>query len=398
MYDPLTVAYVAFSLSLVIGLIAMWFTYRLFILRPHLSLRIYNYDLKVYHYITALSLLSSYFVVAIVLLALTAIHGSQWAEWSWRWSVGAALLDSICTMNSTREWSKFTRVVHFQIAIASMEIVLIVILPAIPNPVIRIYLNLGVIVFHSMWTALSTWFWTCGRRRVFRWVASVGQGIGAVASIWSPLAFVIIFYTFSIIICTEELNESPQHRWRISSNRERVDREVELQQIYNVIFFGKCIQRTESIRKVVRCSFPCMQVGGIDIFYHPTLKGVKLASIPPDVSLGVMDKDTYIRAFIRSAAAVVLVLDLFNGDSWDYIETLRGFSEGQPILLVAFNYSRDDWQTMASIANEYANERGWDFTIDHDMESAFLKLMRKMHTRPPSLAHISGTSRSRFEL
>ncbi|KAI1738646.1 hypothetical protein F4680DRAFT_449760 [Xylaria scruposa] len=398
MHNPLTVAYVAFALSLIIGLIAMRFTYRLFILRPHLSLRVYNYNLKVYHYITALALLSSYFVVAIVLLTLTAIYESHWAEWSWRWSVGGALLDSICTINSTREWSKLTQVVYFQIAIASVETVLAVILPAIPDPVVRLYLNLGVIICHAMWTALSTWFWTCGRRRVFRWAASVGQGIGAVVSIWSPLAFVIIFCTFSIITCAEELNESQLQFWRISSNRERTNREVELQQTYNVMFFGKCLQRTEIIRKVVRRQLPCVRAGGIDIFYHLTLKGVRLASVPPDVSLSVMDKDTYIRAFIRSAAAIVLVLDLFNDDSWHYVETLQGFSEGQPVLLVACNYTRDDWQSLASIAHEYANGRGWDFTISDDIDSAFLKLMRKMHTRPPSGAQSSSTTRSRFEV
>ncbi|KAI0551265.1 hypothetical protein F4679DRAFT_582742 [Xylaria curta] len=398
MYNSPTVAYAAFALSLVIGLIAMRFTYRLFILRTHLSLRFYNYNLKIYHYITALALLSSYFVVATVLLTLTAIYESQWAEWSWRWSVAGALLDSICTINSTREWSKLAQVVYFQIAIASMEIVLAVIPPAIPNPVVRVYLNLGVIICHSMWTALSTWFWTCGRRRVVRWVASAGQVIGAVASIWSPMAFVIIFCTFSITICGEELNQSQQRFWRINSNRERTNREVELEQTYNVVFFGKCPQRTEMIRKVARRSIPCMQVGGIDIFYHLTLKGVRLASVPPDVSLSVMDKDTYIRAFIRSAAAIVLVVDLFNDDSWKYVETLKGFSEGQPILLVACNYTRDDWQTLASLAYEYANGRGWDFTMSYDMDSAFFRLMRKMHARPPSGAHSSGTARSRFEV
>ncbi|KAI1747101.1 hypothetical protein F4782DRAFT_552550 [Xylaria castorea] len=398
MYNPLTVAYVAFSLLLIVGLLAMQFTYRLYYLHPYYSWRFYRWNMKFYYYAVTLSILLSYFTVAIVLLALTATHGPQWAEWSWRWSVGGALLDSICAIKSTREWSRFPRVVYFQIAIASAEIVLVVIPPAIPNPVVRLYLNLGVIICHSLWTALSTWSWTCGRRRIFRWIASVGQGIGAVASIWSPLAFVIIFCTFSIIICAEELNESQQSFWRISSNQERTDREVELEQIYNVIFFGKCSQRTDSLRKVVRWSFPSMQVGGVDIFHHPTLKGIKLASVPPDVSLSLMDKDTYIRAFMRSAGAIVLVLDLFDDDSWEYIETLQGFSEGQPILLVGCDCLRDGWQALADIACEHANGRGWDFSMDHDLDSAFLKLMRKMRTRPSSVVRSSGTARSRFEV
>ncbi|RYC58791.1 hypothetical protein CHU98_g7418 [Xylaria longipes] len=305
---------------------------------------------------------------------------------------------SICAIKSTREWSKFPQVIYFQIVMASMEIVLVVIPPAIPNPVVRIYLNLGVIICHSLWTALSTWSWTCGRRRVFRWVASFGQGIGAVASIWSPLAFVIIFCTFSIIVCGEELNESQQSFWRIGTNREQADSEVELQPTYNVIFLGKCIQRTDSLRKIVRWSSPKMQVGGVDIFHHPTLKGVKLASVPPHASLNLMDGEAYVRACMKSAAAIVLILDLFDGSSWEYIETLQGFSEGQPVLLVACNHLQGDWQTLEDIAREYVNERGWEFSTFHELDTAFLKLMRKMRTRPPSRIKSSGTARSRFEV
>ncbi|KAI0450055.1 hypothetical protein F5B21DRAFT_448419 [Xylaria acuta] len=400
MYNPLTVAYVAFALQVIVGLIAVQFTYRLFYLRPSFSLRFRHRNIKLYYSVAAVCLLLSYFTVSIVLLALTATHGPRWAEWSWRWSVGGALLDSICAINSTREWSKFPQVIYLQIVMASIEVVLVVIPPAIPNPIVSLYLNFGVIIWHALWTSLSTWSWTCGRRRVFRWIASVGQGTGAVASIWSPLAFVIIFCTFSIVICAEELNECQQSFWRIGSNRERTStgNNVELQQTYHVVFFGKCSQRTNLLRKVVRCSLPDTQVGGVDIFRHPTLKGVKLASVPPGVSLHLNDKEAYTRGFMRSATAIVLILDLFDDDSWEYIETLQGFSEGQLILLVACNHLQDEQNTVSDLAREYADGRGWDFTSVHDLDSAFLKLMRRMHTRPPSTVRSSGTARSRFEV
>ncbi|KAI0442885.1 hypothetical protein F4803DRAFT_575018 [Xylaria telfairii] len=398
MYNPLTVAYVAFAMLVVMTLIAIRFTYRLFSNRLHFSVRTGKFEVRTYYYVVALLALISYLSVCIVLLALTATHGSRWAEWSWRWSVGSALLDSICAIKSTREWSKFPQVIYFQIVVASIEIALVLILPAIPIPAVRTYLNLGVIIFHSLWTSLSTWSWTCGRRRVVRWGASVGQCIGAVSSIWSPLAFVIIFCTFSIIICTEELNESRQSFWRISSNQERNSPGIELEKQYKVLFLGQCSQRSDALRKVVKWKLPRMSVGGVEIFSHPTIKGVDLASVSPDVSRGLMDKETYIRGCIKSSSAIVLVLDLFDDDSWKYIESLRSFSEGQPILLVACNVLQEDWQLLSNLARDYAHGRGWDYTIVHNLESAFGKLMRKMRTRPPSGVQSVGTSRSRFEV
>ncbi|KAI0452475.1 hypothetical protein F5B21DRAFT_332744 [Xylaria acuta] len=51
-----------------------------------------------------------------------------------------------------------------------------------------------------------------------------------------------------------------------------------------------------------------------------------------------------------------------------------------------------------SFAREYADGRGWDFASVHDLDSAFLKLMRRMHTRPPSGVKRPGAARSRFDV
>lgn len=194
------------------------------------------------------------------------------------------------------------------------------------------------------------------------------------------------------------MNQSRQSFWRISSSQERTRRDIELEQQYSVVFFGKCPQRTDSLRKVVKWKLPRIQIGGVEIFSHPTLKGVRLASIAPNVSLNLIDKEAYIRAFIKSASAIILILDLFDQASWEYVQSLQGFTEGQPILLVACNFLQEDWQLLADVARDYAHERGWDYTIVHDIESAFVKLMIKMRTRPPSGVQSPGAVRSRFEV
>lgn len=93
MYNPLTLAYVAFAMLVIMTLIAIRFTHRLVCHRPYFSAKIGKFEAKIYYYVVALSLLLTYLSVSIVLLALTATYGSEWAEWSWRWSVGSALLD-----------------------------------------------------------------------------------------------------------------------------------------------------------------------------------------------------------------------------------------------------------------------------------------------------------------
>jgi hypothetical protein len=93
MQSPIAVAYVAFAFLVVMTLVGVWFVYRLFRLRCYYSTNLYNHIFKIYYFLAASFILFSYFTIGTTLLILTTINGQAWAEWSWRWPVGGALLD-----------------------------------------------------------------------------------------------------------------------------------------------------------------------------------------------------------------------------------------------------------------------------------------------------------------
>ncbi|KAJ2989420.1 hypothetical protein NUW58_g3473 [Xylaria curta] len=380
-----TVAYVAFAFLVIISLAATRFIYSLFRLRSGYSARICNRNLKIYYYALAATFLLSYFTVAVAFLALITTHGSMWAEWSWRWSVGGALLDSICAIKSTREWSKTPQIIYFQTLLASIETVLIIIGPAFSNPAVGTYVNLGAIICHSLWTffvnlVMDMWTAADDPANSKRWPRCQRRGIHL-----EPAGL-------RYRKCFHPLRSGS---WRADSEGAESEPSAKTQRTYNILFFGKGPDRTKSLRKVLQWPPPSKQAGGIDIYFHPTLKDTQLASVPPGISLSAQDKESYMHGLIKSAAAVVLVFDLFSEESFEYVKTFQEFSQKQPILLVACNNHKDDWKARAAHAGNFASQHKWDFAIISELETAFenLSLDIAQRQKDPSKSVPQGNQR-----
>ncbi|KAI1109102.1 hypothetical protein F5Y14DRAFT_433758 [Nemania sp. NC0429] len=405
MDNATTAAYVAFAFLVLMTLLGGCFTYRLYMLGHSCYTEVYNYMVKIYYYVVASVVLLSYVAVGLAFIVLTATKGQPWADCSWRWSVGGALLDSVCTIKSTREATRCENAVYFQTVVAVIETTLVLVSPAIPSPTISKYLTFGAIICHAIWTALSTLYWTSQRKRIVRLAASVGQGLAAVTLIWTQLGFVTLFCICSIIIYGEELVKSDRAFWRINSSQRRTDpasREAgltaDIRPRYNVIFLGMGKKRTDLLRSLLNWTTPRSEFGGVSLFHHPTREDTGLASVSPNISLSENDKESYIRALIKSASAIVLVFDPSDYESFEYIKSLRGFSQGQPILLVSCTSFHGDHVVPHQDAQDLANQRDWILTTEIEIEPEFQGLLDTMFARPRARTAYSNAANSRFVL
>ncbi|GAW26214.1 hypothetical protein SAMD00023353_2401190 [Rosellinia necatrix] len=382
MPDPTDAAYVAFAFLVFMTVVGAWFTYRLFRHGRFYSAAIYNHSLKIYYYLAAVAFLFSYFTIGFTFLILTATYGHTWADWSWRWSIGGALLDSLCAIKATKESTKCTRAVYFQVPIALLETLVVVIAPAIPRALIVQYLTFAAIILHALWTALSAWFWIPSRKRKIRLGASAGQAISA------------LFCLCTVIVYAEELGKSEPSFWRIRSSQPRAGSSLAAQpsQQYKIVFFGKCPERLDSLLIVLHQPIVRVEVGGVSLYDHPLWSDTAVASVPPGMSLHSDEKEGYIRAVIKSASAVVLVCNLCSPETLKYIEDLKGFPSGQPGLLVARRSRGEALLISEQRARDLAIQRGWDFATEEDIESSFKNIVDKARSGPLGISTI-GPSR-----
>ncbi|KAI0875917.1 hypothetical protein GGS24DRAFT_514803 [Hypoxylon argillaceum] len=402
MQSPTTVACVAFAFLVVIALVGVCHIF------------------KIYYFAVASFILFFYFAIGTILLSLTTTNERTWAEWSWRWSVVGALLDSLCAIKSTKEGRQFQNAVYFQVIIVLVETVGVIVSPAIPSPTISKYLTFGIVIEHSLWTSASALYWTSSRKRLVRLVASIGQGLAAVTLIWSQIGFVIasissplqsylfgllrqLFCLSSILIYVEELGDSRQGFGRLGSSHHRTNPgsiesglAAEIRPKYNVVFFGKGAERTDLLRRVLNWPPVSPEFGGVSLYDHPTRKDAALASVSPNISLHAKDKETYIRALIKSAAAIVLIYDPSNYASLAYIKSLRGFPEGQPVLLVSCNGLNEASVVSEEDAQVFASQHGWKFSTANEIEVAFNDLLDNMFARPRLRSNYSNAPQQHF--
>ncbi|KAI0969151.1 hypothetical protein F4678DRAFT_474159 [Xylaria arbuscula] len=383
MSNPTVAAYVAFAFMPVIAFIGMWFAYRLYCLRRHCPMELYDYTTKIYYYPLVFIFSITYITIGIIFLVLTIIHGQTWANWCWRWSIVGSLADeSICVLRTTREQGKYGRAVLFLSAIAAIETLLVIVSPAIPTDNVAQYLTLGAIICHSVWTALLASFWTPSRTKTVRLGASFGQGLGAVTSIWTPLAFVILVCSCSVIIYIEELNKSRQPLLPITSSHPRtLHSTTQNRQKYKIVFFGQGPERTQSLQKAL--DWPRVRSGacGLITYDHPTRHDTTLISVHPKIE-SEKDGNDYMRTLINGATAVVLVFNLCNAESFEYIKGLNGFPGGQPGLLVGCKDAHAELLVSEEDARDLANQNGWDFSMASEIVVAFESLLNSMFAKP----------------
>ncbi|KAI0114346.1 hypothetical protein GGR51DRAFT_556203 [Nemania sp. FL0031] len=400
MQNQLTVAYVAFAFLVVMALVGAWFTYQLFRRRSYYSIQLRHRILKIYSCVVASSILVAYVVLGVIFLVLTIIKGQTWAKWSWRLSVSGALLDSLFAIKSSRAHS-FQPVIYFQAAFTVIEIVLVVASPAIPDPSASRYLTVGVIFFHVVWTSLSSWCWVSRRSRIVRMVASVGQGIAALALIWGELGF--LFCPFSLLVYVAEAGESQPSFWRVGSVQRRPSPDSTQSSLpedsrpkYNVVFFGEGTQRTDLLRRVLNWPPVSPVLGGVSLYGHPTKNDVVLASVSPDIFENGKDKQNYMRQMVKTAAAIVLMYDPSNYESLEYIKSLDGFTEGQPVLLVSCLGVSQQPIVPEGDARYLSSHHGWKFTTTDEIDGAFDDLLTCMFSRPRLRTACPISPRSRF--
>ncbi|KAI1294464.1 hypothetical protein F5Y03DRAFT_399552 [Xylaria venustula] len=382
MPNPTVAAYVAFAFMLVITFIGMWFAYRLYSLCRHHSIEFYNYTTRVYYYPLVLILSAAYITIGIIFLVLTVIHGQRWANWCWRWSIVGSLSDSICVLRTTREQGKYEQVIPYLSVLAAIETLLVIASPAIPTDDVALYLTLGAIICHSVWTALLASFWTPSRTKIVRLGASFGQGLGALTSVWSPLACVVLFCSCSVIIYIEELNQSRQPLLPITSSPPRTLHSTsQSRQKYKIVFFGQGPERTQSLQKALDWPRVRSGAGGLITYDHPTRHDTTLISVDPRIE-SEKDGNDYMRTLINGATAVVLVFNLGNAESFEYIKGLNGFPGGQPGLLVGCKDVHGEFLVSEKEARDLADQNGWDFTMASDMVKAFESLVNNMFAKP----------------
>ncbi|KAI0411654.1 hypothetical protein F5X98DRAFT_367905 [Xylaria grammica] len=384
MTNPAIPAYVAFAYMLVITAVGMLFAYRLFSQRQCSSWEFFRYPIQIYHHWIFSILFFAYITIGIVLLALTTIHAHTWAGWCWRWSiVGAASLDSFCAIKSAKEQAKYQPAVVLQFVIASIETLLVIVSPTIPILLVTRYLTFAAIFCHAVWTSISAAFWMPSRTRIIRLAVSFGQGLGAVAMIWTPLGFVIIFCSCSIVFYAEELNKSRQPILPISSGpiRTNFHSTKESRRKYKIVFFGNGPERVQTLSRALDWPRKRGEAGGLATYDHPTRYDTTLLSVDPKIE-SEKDGSDYMRTLINGATAVVLVFDICDVESFEYIRGLKGFPPGQSGLLVGFRHFGEGFVVSEKDVRSLANQHGWDFAMFEDIVGAFEGLVSKMTAKP----------------
>lgn len=152
------------------------------------------------------------------------------------------------------------------------------------------------------------------------------------------------------------------------------------------------------LRSVLNWATPHSEFGGVSLYHHPTRSDTGLASVSPNISFSEKDKESYIQALIRSASAIVLIFNPSNYESFEYIKSLRGFSEGQPILLVSCTSLHEEHVVPQQNAQDLASQRGWSFTTESEIERAFQDLLDTMFARPRVRTAYSNAAHSQFML
>ncbi|KAK5625579.1 hypothetical protein RRF57_001295 [Xylaria bambusicola] len=375
--------YVAFAYIVAITLIGVWMAQQLFSHRRCSNMGPFKYPVMIWY--CAMAIISSliYIAIGITFLACTILHGQSWANWCWRWAIIGSLFDSLFAIRRIKNTTQQSqRVLLFLFSIASVETLLVIISPAIPIPVVARYVTFGAIICHVLWTALSVSLLlppAPSRSKTVRLCASLGQGLGAIASIWSPLGFVILFCSCSIIVYVEELYKPRRPLLPIASTN--VHSTSKSRQKYKVVFFGQGTERIQSLQKALSWPRMSRDAGGLVTYDHPTRNDTTLISVHPRIA-EENDGWQYMRCLIRGATAVVLVFNLGNAESFKYIKGLKGFPEGQPGLLVGFTNAHGDLSVSKEDAQNLACEKGWGFTMSKDMVPAFESLLGKMFAKP----------------
>ncbi|KAI0517737.1 hypothetical protein F5B22DRAFT_645443 [Xylaria bambusicola] len=324
-----------------------------------------------------------YIAFGIAFLTCTILHGQTWANWCWRWAIIGSLFDSLFAIRKIKTATQQPQLVLvFLFSIAFVETLLVIISPAIPTPVVARYITFGAIICHVLWTSLSALFLlppALSRCKMVRLGASVGQGLGAIASIWTPLGFVVLFCSCSIIVYVGELHQSRQPLLPIASTN--IHSTSKSRQKYKIVFFGQGVERTQSLQKALSWPRISRDAGGLIMYEHPTRNDTTLISVHPRIEAET-DGWQYMRCLIRGATAVVLAFNLGNPESFKYIKALKGFPEEQPGLLVGYPNAQGESFVSEKDAQDLAREKGWGFTMSNDVIPAFEDLLGKMFAKP----------------
>ncbi|KAI1173267.1 hypothetical protein F4777DRAFT_600802 [Nemania sp. FL0916] len=382
---PLALADTAFGLSVFMSLIGAYYTYVVFCRRSYIIIRFCGYC-KLYYALVVLIASLSFLIIAFVFVILATRHGAFWIDLSWRFTTAEALLDAWCVIKASADATRFPQIIYPQAAVWLLETVTILIAPAVPNPVVQHVITIVVIAVHALWTLLSCWYWPSQRQRLFRLIASSGQFLSIVALLWTRIGFVVIFFFSSLLIFLEELYEtgSPFSWFRGSTSLDLPPANEPRK--YNIIFLGDCPERLATLRQILNWPEPNYGAG-LHIYPHPTNADVSLASIMPNLLLA--DNDEYTRVLVQRAAAVVIVFNSSETESFRYAETLRGFREEQPVLLVSANLRNDPVVVGERTAWALAQRKGWRFTLVNGVEQAFEDILGRVMYNPSRRSRVN---------
>ncbi|KAI0195486.1 hypothetical protein F4808DRAFT_474566 [Astrocystis sublimbata] len=393
MEPDMVIAYAAYPLFIALNLLLSLHAYHFFKSEDSLRWRLMGVNIS-YFIPTSIGQIL-YLAGATSVFVLGILHGGRYPEWSWRWTVTGALIESSFAIGHASNFAKFDQWAYPLTAIASLEIACVLIAPTIPRPDVRTYLTMGIIGFHAIWTLVISCTWDRGKDRAFRCMASLCQLLSALVMYYNTLAFVIIFCTSSIVVCTQQLMDYRRILQQAREAANSVDFELRPIRKYNILFMGKCIGRTTVMRELLGDWFVNPTVSsrsvGFNTFEPINRPNLVFVEVFPEVPLTRRRSDEiYGTRFMEDPHAIVLSIDVLIPSSLDYMNDVARCFRGIPILLVPERYVNGSWEIYHSQLprmEKVSRQRGWLYGRMHELPNWFNRLSSLLPLASPLPRH-----------
>ncbi|KAI1489425.1 hypothetical protein F5X96DRAFT_13229 [Biscogniauxia mediterranea] len=383
------VVYLSFAFLLTMSLVGVWCASYLH--RHDLTPKLCTFKIS---RIPILSSFVLYFFLGTVFFVLAILRPQTWASWCSAWAVaGILLFDSFFVFQQNEEPLQRVRQIvphirlprqleplrdhRFHLVVILTESAAVII--ALGVPTVTQYLTPVPVVCHALWTALWGKTWICVAK-------SLCQLVSVAILFWRLEAFLSLF-CFSVVayVATNgwfDYHASfPRHRSRNiqRTSHLRVDKT-------RIVFLGKeGVGRTELLPQLIgQEPVRNLNTSSFTSYGWPQRSDIDLLDIGPSIITTREGSDYIIKQVVRAAAAVVMVYDPCDIDSFEYIERLgKAIGEMMPEsnqfrILVSNKVLEGEITVHDEAVLELESEYGWHLAISNQAKEVFRDLLFKV--------------------